>query len=215
MQGNNFHVVVSHRPKCGSLGRLPDEDLDLFLVDTLFKGGLKTLASILFLTFRTTKCMFEKGSFENCSGTSHCSTMISMYLLVWWLTKLVQGSVRSEWRKDLNLSMEKIARMKDISLRRGLAGFLTLVTGVCAIFLFSMMSADEMDETTINVVGLTGVAAAVGVFISEAYSSLKAQNQRLSQSASGQDVEQATELEEPVEEVSVEEFNYVKRALNL
>ena len=207
-----IHLALKIR---AAVGRLPDKDLEIFLVDTLFKGGLQTLFSILFLTFRTTKCMFEEGSVAECRNTSWCSMMISVYLLVWWWTKLVQGSVRSEWRKDLNLSMEKIARMRDISLRRGLAGFLTLVTGVCGIFLFSMMSADNMDETTINVVGLTGVAAAVGVFISEAYSSLKSQNQRLSQSASGQIVEQATEHEEPVEEVSVEEFNYVKRALNL
>ncbi|GMH92401.1 hypothetical protein TrVE_jg3631 [Triparma verrucosa] len=65
-----------------------------------------------------------------------------------------------------------------------------------------MMSADDMDETAISVVGLTGFVAAGGVFISEAYSSLKAQNQRLSQSASSQIVEQATELEEPAEECS-------------
>ena len=113
----------------------------------------------------------------------------------------------------MNLSMEKIARMRDISLRRGVTGFLTLVTGVCGIFLFSMMSADELDQSTITVVGFTGIAASVGVFVSDTYASLKAQNQRLSQSPGGQIAEQATEIEEPVEEVSVEEFNFVKQAL--
>ncbi|GMI09881.1 hypothetical protein TrVE_jg13446 [Triparma verrucosa] len=187
-----------------AVGRLPDKDVETFLVDMLFKGGLQTLFSILFLIFRTTKCMFEKGlEAEICSDTSFCSTVISIYLLLWWSTKLVQGSVRSEWRKDLNLSMEKIARMRDISLRRGVAGFLTLVTGVCAIFLFSMMSADELDETTITVVGLTGFVASVGVVVSEIFSILKAQRRRMIElSESGQIVEQATELEEPVEECS-------------
>ena len=105
--------------------------------------------------------------------------------------------------------------MSHISLRRGLAGFLTLVTGVCALFLFSLMSADEMDTTTIRVIGITGTGASFGVLISEIYSSLKAQSRRSGLSESGQIVERATELEEPVEEVSGEEFNYVKRAVNL
>ncbi|GMH62352.1 hypothetical protein TrST_g13759 [Triparma strigata] len=170
-----FHFILKLR---AAVGRLPDEDLDLFLVDTLFKSMLQTLFSILFLTFRTTKCMFEEGNAAVCNDTSLCSTMISLYLLGWWLTKLVQGSVRSEWRNELNLSVEKIARMRDISLRRGLAGFLTLAVGVCGIFLFSMMSADRMDYTTITVVGLTGLAATVGIFISEMYTSFKAQRRR-------------------------------------
>ena len=206
-----FHFVLKLR---AAIGRLPDRDLETFLVDTLFKGGLQTLFSILFLTFRTTKCMIEKGSFAECFETSSCSTMISFYILLYWLTKLVQGSVRSEWRKELNLSIEKIAKMRDISLRRGLAGFFTLVTGVCGIFLFSMMSADDMDETTITVIGFTGAIAAVGVFILEISTSLKEQKRRIELSESGQILERATELDEPVEEVSGEEFDYVQRALN-
>ncbi|GMI18351.1 hypothetical protein TrLO_g7896 [Triparma laevis f. longispina] len=43
--------------------------------------------------------------------------MISDYLLLWFLTKLVDGSVRSEWQNELTLSIEKIARMRAISLR--------------------------------------------------------------------------------------------------
>ena len=202
-----FHFGLKLR---AAVGRLPDKELETFLVDKIFKGSCQTYFSILFLTFRTTKCMFEKGSVSECYDTSFCSTMISIYLLVWWGMKLVQGSVRSEWRKDLNLSIEKIARMRGISLRQGAAGFLTVATGVCGIFLFSMMSADDMDETTITVVGLTGLAAAVGVVISEISSSLKAQRKRFELSESGQVDERAAEIEEPVEEVSGEEFNCVK-----
>eukprot|EP00519_Triparma_laevis_P014068 CAMPEP_0182491844 /NCGR_PEP_ID=MMETSP1321-20130603/1142_1 /TAXON_ID=91990 /ORGANISM="Bolidomonas sp., Strain RCC1657" /LENGTH=128 /DNA_ID=CAMNT_0024694181 /DNA_START=1 /DNA_END=384 /DNA_ORIENTATION=- len=65
-----------------------------------------------------------------------------------------------------------------------------------------MMSADEMDETTITVVGFTGLAAAAGVFILETSTSLKEQKRRIELSESGQIVERATELEEPVEECS-------------
>ena len=53
-----FHFALKLR---AAIGRLPNKDLDTFLVDTLFKGGLKTLFSILFLLFRTTKCAFEEG----------------------------------------------------------------------------------------------------------------------------------------------------------
>ena len=90
-----FHFGLKLR---AAVGGLPDEDLETFLVDTLFKGGFPTGFSILFLTFRTTKCMFEEGSVAECSNASWCSTMISLYLILWWGMKLVQGSVRSEVR---------------------------------------------------------------------------------------------------------------------
>ncbi|GMH79050.1 hypothetical protein TrLO_g7737 [Triparma laevis f. longispina] len=170
-----FHFGLQLR---AAIGRLPDKDLERFLIDVVLKGGLETLFSILFLLFRTTKCAFEEGGLEKCHDTSRCAMFISGYLLSWHATKLVQGGVRSEWRKELNLSIEKIAKMRDISLRRGVQGFLTLVTTVCAIFLFSMMSAERMDWTTIEVVGLLGLVSSFGVVISEIYSSLQAQTRR-------------------------------------
>jgi len=185
-----------------AIARLPDKDLENFLVETLFKGVMKTAISVLFLTFRTTKCMFEKGSLGKCVEVSHCSTFISVYLIIWWGTKLVQASVRSEWRKELNLSIENIARMRDISFRRAAQGFLTMVTGICGIFLFSMMSADEMDKTTTVVVGGVGLTASFGVVISEIHTSLKAQNRRLELSESGEILNITVNNEEPVKECS-------------
>ena len=65
-----------------------------------------------------------------------------------------------------------------------------------------MMSADDMDYTTIAIVGFTGLAASVGVLISEITSSLKAQERRIELPESNQIVERATKFEELVEEVS-------------
>ncbi|GMH99311.1 hypothetical protein TrLO_g8386 [Triparma laevis f. longispina] len=50
-----FHFGLKLR---ATVGRLPDKDLENFLVDTLLKGGLKTLFSVLFIHFRTAKCVF-------------------------------------------------------------------------------------------------------------------------------------------------------------
>ena len=195
-----FHFGLKIR---ATIGRLPDKELETFLVDTLFKGGIGALFSILFLTFRTTKCAFEEGGLEKCEQSSWCAMCISIYLLIWFLKKIADGGVKSEWKKSLVLSIEKITTMRDISLRRGVAGFLTLVTGVCAIFLFSMMSANEKDEMT-YIVGLIGQGASFGVIISEIYSSLKAQERRIELSESGalEEQQQALEPEEPVEECS-------------
>lgn len=178
-----FHFGLKLR---ANVGRLPPEDLEPFLVDTLFKGGLRTLLTLLFLFFRTTKCWFEEGGLATCANVSWCSSMLSTFAILWWFVGSVQGSVKREWRHDLNLSIDKIARMNDISLRRGVGGFLTTVTGLCGIFLFSMISADEMDDTTITVVGFLGGAAILGVVISEIYSSLLRQKRMhtLSQSQS-------------------------------
>ncbi|GMH69503.1 hypothetical protein TrLO_g5565 [Triparma laevis f. longispina] len=59
-----------------NIGRLPDVDLEAFLIDTLFKGRLKTLVSILFILFRTTKCVIEEGDLAECYDISWCATAI-------------------------------------------------------------------------------------------------------------------------------------------
>ena len=73
------------------------------------------------------------------------------------------------------------------------------------------MSADELDETTITVVGRTGIAASLGVIISETYSSLEAQRRRIELTEGL--AQRRRILEEPVEEVSGEEFTCVQQAL--
>ncbi|GMI05344.1 hypothetical protein TrLO_g4114 [Triparma laevis f. longispina] len=45
-----FHWGLKLR---NSLGRLPDDELEHFLVEMLFKNAFQTMLSILFLTFRT------------------------------------------------------------------------------------------------------------------------------------------------------------------
>jgi len=194
-----FHILLKLR---AAIGRLPDEDLQTFLVNALYRGGIQTLSSILFLTFNLVKCMLEE-NLEDCSATSQSSTWISVYLLFWYITTLVQGSVRSERRGELSLSIEKIARMRDISLRHGVEGALSFVAGVCGIFLFAMMSAEKKDETTMIVlpVGVTGAISAVGVVVSVsfAHSTLKVQAQRSNETKIGQ---RETAIEEPVEECS-------------
>lgn len=73
----------------GAIARLPNNDLEYFLVNTFFKGGLRTLFWYLFLTFRTTTCLFEEFFVEVCRITNMCSTFISTYLLLWWGGSLI------------------------------------------------------------------------------------------------------------------------------
>jgi hypothetical protein len=47
-----YHITLVIR---ASVGRLPDEEVEKFISQTVFKGSLKTLFSLLFLTFRVTK----------------------------------------------------------------------------------------------------------------------------------------------------------------
>ena len=48
-----FHFALKLR---ASIGRLPDKDLSEFLIEALLKGGFKTMASVLFVIFRSVKC---------------------------------------------------------------------------------------------------------------------------------------------------------------
>lgn len=157
------------------IGKLPDKDLESFLVETLFTGGLQTLFSILFLFFRVVKYMFERGTLENpiesCATTTVCSTFVSGYLLFWQFTKASHGCVTSEWRKGLFPPIEKVATMADISARRWLQGVLAFITAVCGIFLFSVMSADDTDHQLITtyIIGGLGLGASVAIFFLEAH----------------------------------------------
>ncbi|GMI14675.1 hypothetical protein TrLO_g12504 [Triparma laevis f. longispina] len=83
-----FHLGFKLR---GTISRLPNNDLEYFLVDTFFKGGLRTLFWYLFLTFRTTTYLFEEFFVEECRITNMCSTFISTYLLLWGDINLRQG----------------------------------------------------------------------------------------------------------------------------
>ncbi|GMH76044.1 hypothetical protein TL16_g06953 [Triparma laevis f. inornata] len=160
-----------------TVGKLNDEDTETFLVDVIFKGGIQTLFSVLFLTFRTTKCIFEKGGLEQCKTTAACTTFISLYLMMWWGVKAVQGSIEKKWRHNFILSIEKIATMEGISFRRKLQGFMTLLSCICGIFLFSMVTAEDisMDQfsTAVTIVGFTGVFTSFVSFANEIYSRLK------------------------------------------
>ena len=87
-----FHYSLQLR---ASIGRLPDKDLSAFLVEVFFMGGLRTLASVLFITFRTCKCGHEVG-IRNCETNTQAAMFISNYLLGWWVLKLVHGSIEEE-----------------------------------------------------------------------------------------------------------------------
>lgn len=200
VQTGLFHLCLKLR---AAIGRLPDKDLHKFLVDIYFTEDTQTLASILFLVFISTKCVVEEGTFNSCKNTIECSTFISIFLLVFWWSKLVHGSVKSEWQKDLHLSIEKIAKMEGLSWHRVAQGFLTLILVICGVFLFSIISAEDPDRRTIYSVSLVGVSASAGSIILEVYSSLKAQGRLRASAESGQTLEGVEgNFNEPVEECS-------------
>ena len=66
-----FHYGLKLR---ASIGRLPDEDLSEFLIETLFKGGLKTGASVLFVLSRATKCAIEQST-DKCFSNIRCAAV--------------------------------------------------------------------------------------------------------------------------------------------
>ena len=84
-----FHYALKLR---ASICRLPDKDLSEFLVETLFKGGIETAASMVFVIFRSTKCVMEN-SFRQCQKNSYCAIFISVYLSIRWGLKIVHGSI--------------------------------------------------------------------------------------------------------------------------
>eukprot|EP00519_Triparma_laevis_P004294 CAMPEP_0182514400 /NCGR_PEP_ID=MMETSP1321-20130603/35669_1 /TAXON_ID=91990 /ORGANISM="Bolidomonas sp., Strain RCC1657" /LENGTH=1209 /DNA_ID=CAMNT_0024721593 /DNA_START=151 /DNA_END=3777 /DNA_ORIENTATION=+ len=151
------------------LNDLEPKKLEEFLRSTICDKGLTTLSLILFLTFRTTKCAAEEGSISECAETATCSMWISIYLVFGWLALIVDGAVPEELTSEYNLTCEKIAEMK-IRRRQFVQGALALITILCGLFLFSLMSTNSNNEdvaTTIFVVGIGGGSFAFLVFMIE------------------------------------------------
>ena len=172
-----FHYGLKLR---ASIDRLPDKDLSEFLVETLFKGSVKASATVLFILFRSAKCMIEN-NLEQCSTNTRCASFVSIFLLFQWYVKLVHGSIRQEWRKEISLSPEKIAKL-DISWRRTAEGIMLAVMGGCGAFLFTLMSAKDPDENLVMAIGLTGCVAGTVCLVSELITIIREQKKRRTQS---------------------------------
>ena len=89
-------------------------------------------------------------------------------LIATWVWKLVHGSIKSEWRRELSISMERIALMK-ISWRQAAEGVLLAVMAGCGAFLFALMSAHEPGEDLVTALGLMGFVAGAACIVSEIY----------------------------------------------
>ena len=98
-----FHLGFQLR---AAIARLPEEDLETLLVETFFKGGIRTLIWYLFLTFRTTTCLFEEFHIQKCKSTNVCATFISTYLLLWW-----GGESMSESRSESKSEAARFLRL--------------------------------------------------------------------------------------------------------
>ena len=102
---------------------------------------------------------------------------VSIMLMLAWLLKVIHGSNKSEWQKELSISMEKIATMK-ISWRHAAEGILLAVMAGCGAFLFALMSTKEPDEDLVLTLGLMGFVAGATCAVAEIYTVTKKRNMR-------------------------------------
>ena len=189
LQTGLFHYGLKLR---ASIGRLPDKDLSEFLTDTLFKGGFSVFASMLFVLFRSMKCTIENDSIT-CSTNTFCATSVSLYLLVYWFLKLVHGSIKEEWRKDLSLSAEKIARLQ-ISWRRTAHGIMLVVMVGCGAFVFTFIGAKEPDKKLVRVICYSGSVAGIACLISEIVTVTKERERKKMQSQLKQPIQTSKDV---------------------
>ncbi|GMI13078.1 hypothetical protein TrLO_g1890 [Triparma laevis f. longispina] len=178
-----FHLGLKVR---ACVGRLPDKQIQKFLTNAIFEKGFRTLLTVLFLTFRTSNCLFENGvdesgasvtfehAIKDCKNTLVCSTLISISLVIFWMISVVQGSVQTAWQKDLSLPWVKVATLQGVSFRRFTQGALSLVSGISLVGLFSIMTAEdtsnnEFIKLQVTILGSMGLLSASLVCLSEFY----------------------------------------------
>jgi len=166
-----FHYGLRAR---AAIGRLSDSELHEFLTCHLFVGGFKMLAPILFIVFRSLKCFIEREAESRCRNSNACALSISSYLIIWWFLGLAQGSIKKEWRDQLDLSIEKVVTMK-ISWRKSIEGILLAVMVACGAFLFALMTSKQHTSGLVMTVSFAGLIAGIACFVSEVYTVTKEQ----------------------------------------
>ena len=135
--------------------------------------------------------MIENG-LEQSGISISCAMYILVFFLTQWTLKLVHGSMKQEWKKDMSLSPEKVAKMK-IGWRWAAEGFMLAVMAGCGAFLFALMSAKEPDEALVRDLGATGGIAGVICLLLEIITVTKEQEKRRTHSHLTQPVPASTE----------------------
>ncbi|GMH98631.1 hypothetical protein TrVE_jg11953 [Triparma verrucosa] len=153
---NGFFVIALRFRK--RLANLPDKDLDDFLVETLFKGGLKATVLVQFMLSRSVKCILESG-LSRCSQNTSCASAISVFIVLVWIPTLIRASVRKAWQKELAVSKASIAKM-NVSRIKIVEGMMLAVMAGCGALLFALMNT-AANETTVLVVSAVGFFAGI------------------------------------------------------
>ncbi|GMH77653.1 hypothetical protein TL16_g07484 [Triparma laevis f. inornata] len=174
-----FHLALKIRSQ---LHRFSSYDLNTFLINTILYGGLQTAASVVFVTFRVTKCVLEvsnsdtnndiSAEIERCKGAASATSWIGVFLLMWWAHSIIRASVISEFSDRVNITIKHLATLK-IGWRRRVQGCLMILCGVCATFLFSLTdklptsSEGEKRKMLVETLGYIGVGSAFVSLFSE------------------------------------------------
>lgn len=125
--------------KCGLKARariaaLRDDELSKFFLDSMMGSAFKSMTGVLFVMFRALNCVTEGNSILTCHNTVLCSTFISLYFVLFTMTKMAVGGMCEEQKTMKAISWEKIASMTGIRMRHKIEGFLTVLAGMCGMF---------------------------------------------------------------------------------
>ncbi|GMH91759.1 hypothetical protein TL16_g12148, partial [Triparma laevis f. inornata] len=120
-----------------------------------------------FASYATAKCVAEEGSLSECAVTATCSTWISIYLLFGWLAFIIDGSVPELDKSTFFLTIEKIAKIQGMGIRKRkiVQGALAFFNILCGLFLFSLMSIVSNNEDLTTIVFVVGIGGGCFAFL--------------------------------------------------
>lgn len=122
---------------------------------------------MLFVMFRAFNCVLEARSISACMNTVWCAMCISLYLVTFVMVKILIASMPEKLKRSHAVSWAKLAKIKGIRKRHGMEGFLSVLTTLCAMFLFCLMGSDSVTSaSTVQSVGLVGGASVSLLLIS-------------------------------------------------
>jgi hypothetical protein len=155
------------------ISKLPPPELSSYLINTVLSSCLKLLGPLLFLAFRSVRCVVEEQSIEACVVPSTAQSWLSAYFIMFNLVLFVTSALPASDRHlvDNRWSISKIV-LFDLSTAQKIELCLAAITAMCSLALFSVVlsppgSWEASRNPLIYYVGIGGAITVTGILASE------------------------------------------------
>ena len=135
------------------VGKLPDIELERYLIDVIMKKGSTLLLTSSFFMFEIVSCQLEEDDPGLCENTSSAAVYLSIFLIGISIIQVVRWALPEAVRPRYNIAQ---LLTLDLDRKEFAQVILCCVAGTCGLFLLSSLGVAEPKSEINQRVGLLG-----------------------------------------------------------